>query len=312
MQLQQACAVVPQLHVAPGERRGLRAPEQPVPQDRQQGHVHPPPPGGSLGRFLAPACAPQGAPSAGGGLHRGQGLGGQGLCLPLAARAVGPGDPLQESPDPLVVGGVLVAGGLVNCRQGGLVDPHGGHRQLALLGQVGEVGGHQGRRRRQAQDGPGCCPVLEGGPDGAVHGPGVGGDAVVQEVLDSLEVLPRSGPGRRVRWPGRTLSMFMQPPPRHLPPTRDPPTGPARGGRWRAVVRKYSSPWIRWTLSARRSSSSGVRSVAPSVSQLAEDQLGLEEDISPGLGGHFSLLSWKSNMSYKGHYRTCYPGPFKG
>ena len=41
----------------------------------------------------------------------------------------------------LVVGGVLLASSLVKRGDGGSVETDGGHRDAALLGQVGQVGG---------------------------------------------------------------------------------------------------------------------------------------------------------------------------
>ena len=66
--------------------------------------------------------------------------------------------------NPLVVGGVGVASGPVNGGQGCLVEPYGGHREAALVRQVGQVGGHQGRGCRERQGAPGLGPGFEGGP----------------------------------------------------------------------------------------------------------------------------------------------------
>ena len=71
---------------------------------------------------------------------------------------------------------------------GGLVQAGGGNREAALPGQVGQVGSDQGRRGRHGQGAPGVGPGLEGAPGRGVHGPGVGGDAVVEGCLDPLDV----------------------------------------------------------------------------------------------------------------------------
>ena len=64
---------------------------------------------------------------------------------------VGPGDALHDLAHRLVVGGIGVASGLVDGGQGRFVEPDGGHREAALLGQVGQVGCHQGRGGREGQ-----------------------------------------------------------------------------------------------------------------------------------------------------------------
>ena len=125
--------------------------------------------------------------------HGAQGLGAQGLRLALGL-PVAPGDAGQQLPHSLVIGGVLVAGGPVDRPQGGAVEFHGGHR-LAWHGQLGQVSGHQLRRRRQgvaAATGP--RPGLEAPPGGGVHDPGVVGHGAVQEVGDPLSVGAGDGP----------------------------------------------------------------------------------------------------------------------
>ena len=115
------------------------------------------------------------------------GLGGEGFGL-LCGSSVGPGDAFQHSPDALVVGGVGVAVGLVDGGDGGAVESYRGHREAALLHQVGEVGGHQGWGGRHGQGGAGPGPLGEGLPGGAVTGPGVFGGAAIDELADALDV----------------------------------------------------------------------------------------------------------------------------
>ena len=66
------------------------------------------------------SCSAQGAAAGGGGSHRGQGLGGQGLCLPLGP-AFRLGGAAHDSFHPFMGPGVLVAGAAVDGGQGGLV-----------------------------------------------------------------------------------------------------------------------------------------------------------------------------------------------
>ena len=103
-------------------------------------------------RCRSPDCrrlpSPRGRLVFRGGPHRRQGLGGEGPGLPLGA-AVGPGDALQHPSDPLVIGGTVVSGSLVHGCQGGLVEADGGHGEVAVIDQVGQVGGDQLGRRRQ-------------------------------------------------------------------------------------------------------------------------------------------------------------------
>ena len=160
--------------------------------------------GGPLSR-LPPFPVPQGTSAFSGGLHRRQGLGGEGPGLPLGP-AVGPGDALEHPPDPLVVGGVGVAVGPVHGCQGGLVEADGGHREPALLGQMGEVGGDQGRRRWQGQRCPGAGPGLKAPPGGFVGGAGVVGDAVVQGSSEPLEV----GAGQPAGGGGKVLGIGLR------------------------------------------------------------------------------------------------------
>ena len=74
-----------------------------------------------------------------------------------------------------------MVGGLLDGRQGGLLDPHGGHRETVLLGQVGEVGGAQDRAPRLCQPPRPCAQTWKDRLGGVEHGAGVVGDAVVQE-----------------------------------------------------------------------------------------------------------------------------------
>ena len=80
----------------------------------------------------------------------------------------------------------------------GLVQADGGHRESAVLCQVGEVGGGDLGRRRQGEVAAALGPGLEGAPGGGVHLSGVLGDAGVQGVAESLDVGgAQAGDGRR-------------------------------------------------------------------------------------------------------------------
>jgi len=68
------------------------------------------------------------------------------------------------------------------------VEPDGGHREAALLGQVGQVGGHQGRRCWERQGSPGLGPGFKTLSRGVVHGPGVVGEAGVQGAVQPGQV----------------------------------------------------------------------------------------------------------------------------
>ena len=81
-----------------------------------------------------------------------------------------------------------MAMGFVDGGERGLVQSDGGHRQPAVLGQVGEVGGNELGRSRQEEVAAGLGPGLEGAPGGGVHLSGVFGDAAVQGLLESLDV----------------------------------------------------------------------------------------------------------------------------
>ena len=111
---------------------------------------------------------------------------------------MGPGDALHDSADSLVVGGVVVAVGLVDGGQGGFVQADGSYREAAFFGLVGEVGGDDLGRSRQVEVASAQGPGLEGPPGGGVHLSGVVGDAVVQGLADALDVGGRQvGAGRR-------------------------------------------------------------------------------------------------------------------
>ena len=86
------------------------------------------------------------------------------------------------------------------------VEEDGGHREPSLLGQVGEVGGHQGGRRRQGQRCPGLGPRLKAPPRGGVGSSRVVGDAVVQGLADALEV----GAGQPAGGGGKVLGIGLR------------------------------------------------------------------------------------------------------
>ena len=102
--------------------------------------------------------------------------------------AVGAGDALHDSSDSLVVGGFVVAMGFVDGGQGGLVQSDGGHREGAVFGQVGEIGGDELWRSRQGEVASGQGPGLEGPPGGGVHLSGVFRDAAVEGLSEALDV----------------------------------------------------------------------------------------------------------------------------
>ena len=103
--------------------------------------------------------------------------------------AVGAADALHGFVDSLVVGGVVVAMGFVDGGQGGLVQADGGHREVSLLGQVGQVGGDERGRSRQGEVAAALGPGLEGPPGGGVHLSGVFGDAAVQGLSQPGQVV---------------------------------------------------------------------------------------------------------------------------
>ena len=80
------------------------------------------------------------------------------------------------------------ASGLVDCGDGAAVEPDGIHREVGVIGQVGEVGGDECGGGRHNQGGAGLGPLLEGFPRRAVTGPGVLGNAVVQAYAETLDV----------------------------------------------------------------------------------------------------------------------------
>ena len=92
---------------------------------------------------------------------------------------MGPRDALHNLPDGFIVGGIGVASGLVDRGQGCFVEPDGGDRETSFLGQVGQVGGDEGRGSRQGQGAAGLGSGLKPAPGGVVYGPGVIGDAAV-------------------------------------------------------------------------------------------------------------------------------------
>ena len=108
---------------------------------------------------------------------------------------MGAGDALHDFPDSLVVGGVVVAVGLVDGGERGLVEPDGGHGQSAVLGQVGQVGGDELGRSRKGEVAAALGPGLEGVPGGGVHLSGVVGDAAVQGLSEALDVGAGEGVG---------------------------------------------------------------------------------------------------------------------
>ena len=78
-----AAAVVPALHVAPGQRRRLAATQPPIRQDSHQGQVEPGTHGGLLRSFEAAAAQ---AGLDGGEADHGEDVGGEGAGLALGFR----------------------------------------------------------------------------------------------------------------------------------------------------------------------------------------------------------------------------------
>ena len=82
-----------------------------------------------------------------------------------------------------------MASGLMDCGQGGFVQPDGGHRPSSFFSQLQQVSRHQLRWRRQGRHSAGLGPLLEGAPGGGITDSGVGVNAPVQGVLDAAAVL---------------------------------------------------------------------------------------------------------------------------
>ena len=176
-----AAAVVPALHVAPGEGGSFAAAQTGVGQRRHQGQVNLTPFGGLLGGLDA-AATPAGLD--GGEPDHGEHVGGEGAGLPLGLRQ--PTSPsFQRGAHARVPAGRILLRPLVGLGDGGRGQAQGGDAG-AGSGAGGQVAGHGEGLGRQGREAHLVAPAGEQFPLCAIDAPGVVGQDRLQGVGHAL------------------------------------------------------------------------------------------------------------------------------